>query len=100
MSSVEATGDPVERIVELRALIAHHNRLYHQLDAPELPDADYDLLVRELAELEATHADAVPVAADSPTRTVGAPASAALNATEPVLPSAPETRVMSIRWWA
>ncbi|MEZ5234593.1 MAG: NAD-dependent DNA ligase LigA [Acidimicrobiales bacterium] len=79
MSSVEATGDPVERIVELRALIAHHNRLYHQLDAPELPDADYDLLVRELAELEATHADAVPVAADSPTRTVGAPASAAFT---------------------
>jgi len=69
--SSDTAGDPVERIRELRALIAHHNRLYHELDAPELPDADYDRLVRELATLEATHADVVVVPADSPTRTVG-----------------------------
>ena len=70
-------GDPVERMYELRELIAHHGRLYHELDAPELPDADYDRLVRELAVLEATHADLVPVPEDSPTRTVGGAPSAA-----------------------
>lgn len=41
-----------DRIEELRAQIAHHNRRYHELDAPEIPDAEFDLLVRELAELE------------------------------------------------
>lgn len=73
----EPAGDPIERIVALRALIAHHNRRYHELDDPEIADADYDLLVRELATLEATHADAVPV--DSPTRTVGSAPSMAFT---------------------
>jgi DNA ligase (NAD+) len=67
------SGDPAERVRELRRLITHHNRLYHELDAPEIPDAEFDLLVRELATLEATHEDLVT--ADSPTRTVGAPPS-------------------------
>ena len=74
---VEPVGDPIERIVELRAQIAHHNRRYHELDDPEISDADYDLLVRELATLEATHADAVPV--DSPTQTVGSAPSVAFT---------------------
>ena len=54
-------GDPAERIAELRRLIGHHNRLYHELDRPEIPDADYDLLVRELATLETLHAEVVPL---------------------------------------
>ena len=33
------------RVEELRATIEHHNRAYHELDAPEIPDADYDALV-------------------------------------------------------
>jgi NAD-dependent DNA ligase len=33
-------------------LIEYHNERYHTLDAPEIPDAEYDLLVRELRELE------------------------------------------------
>ncbi len=45
--------EPAERIQELRALIAHHNEAYHTLDAPEIPDAEYDALVRELTRLEA-----------------------------------------------
>ncbi len=58
------------RAAELRTLIVHHNELYHALDAPEIPDAEYDLLVVELRRLEADHpALATP---DSPTRTVGA----------------------------
>jgi len=62
--------DPVARAAELRTLIAHHNERYHTLDDPEVTDAEYDALVRELRELEAAHPDlAVP---DSPTTTVGA----------------------------
>ncbi|WP_019918193.1 NAD-dependent DNA ligase LigA [Methyloversatilis discipulorum] len=57
------------RAVELRAQIARHDRLYYELDAPEIPDAEYDRLFRELQALEAEH----PAlrTADSPTRRVG-----------------------------
>ncbi len=59
-----------ERAEELRALIRHHNTLYHTLDAPEIPDAEYDLLVLELRRLESEYpALATP---DSPTNSVGA----------------------------
>jgi len=61
------------RAAELRALIVHHNELYHTLDAPEIPDAEYDLLVVELRHLEADHPElGTP---DSPTHTVGGPPS-------------------------
>ena len=61
------------RAAELRALIVHHNELYHTLDAPEIPDAEYDLLVVELRHLEADHPElGTP---DSPTNTVGGPPS-------------------------
>jgi DNA ligase (NAD+) len=67
---VTAPGDPAERAAALRAEIIHHNDRYHVLDAPEIPDADYDALVRELRALESAHPElATP---DSPTRTVGA----------------------------
>ena len=65
--------DPTElahrRIEELRRLLEHHNRLYYQLDNPEIPDADYDLLFRELQALE----ERFPalVTAESPTQRVG-----------------------------
>lgn len=63
-------GDPVARTEELRALIAHHNQRYHHLDDPEIADAEYDALVRELREIEARHPDLV--VPDSPTAQVGA----------------------------
>jgi len=59
------------RAAELRQLIEYHNERYHVLDAPEIPDADYDLLVRELKEVEAQYPSLVTP--DSPTQTVGAP---------------------------
>ncbi len=59
------------RVAELRQLIEYHNERYHVLDAPEIPDADYDLLVRELKEVEAQYPSLVTP--DSPTQTVGAP---------------------------
>jgi len=62
--------DPVRRAAELRSLVAHHNERYHVLDDPEVPDAEYDELVRELRSLEADHPDLV--VPDSPTARVGA----------------------------
>lgn len=62
-----------DRIAELRALIAYHNRRYHELDDPEIPDAEFDLLVRELALLELDHPDLA--SSDSPTQRIGGEAS-------------------------
>lgn len=58
------------RVEALRALIRHHSHRYYVLDAPEVPDAEYDRLVRELQALEAEHP--ALVTADSPTQRVGA----------------------------
>ncbi|HVC40250.1 MAG TPA: NAD-dependent DNA ligase LigA [Candidatus Dormibacteraeota bacterium] len=57
------------RAAELREELSHHNYLYYVLDAPELPDADYDSLFRELQELEAAYPGLRR--ADSPTGRVG-----------------------------
>lgn len=59
------------RARELRETITRHDRLYYVDGAPEVSDAEYDALFRELKELEAAH-PALAVA-DSPTRRVGAP---------------------------
>ncbi len=68
------TGDPARRISTLRSEIAYHNERYHTLDDPEISDADYDALVRELRRLEADH----PELADdsSPSQQVGGAISA------------------------
>ncbi|CAN5823488.1 NAD-dependent DNA ligase LigA [soil metagenome] len=58
------------RAAELRELIEQANRLYHAADAPELTDAEYDRLLRELDDLEAAHPGwRTP---GSPTQRVGA----------------------------
>ncbi|MDH3402145.1 MAG: NAD-dependent DNA ligase LigA [Acidobacteriota bacterium] len=57
------------RIVELRDLIERHNELYHVRDAPEISDAEFDALFRELRDLEAAHPELATI--DSPTRRVG-----------------------------
>ncbi|AWH21955.1 DNA ligase (NAD(+)) LigA [Stenotrophomonas sp. ZAC14D2_NAIMI4_6] len=61
---------PAERAEDLRRQIAQANRAYHELDAPEIPDADYDRLVRALEALEREHPELAR--ADSPTQQVGA----------------------------
>jgi DNA ligase (NAD+) len=58
-----------ERAEELRELLAYHNRRYFDLDDPEISDAAYDELVRELARLESEHPELVT--AESPTQQVG-----------------------------
>ncbi len=65
--------NPADRIEELRRLVEHHNHRYHVLDDPEISDADYDALVRELRDVEDAHPELA--AATSPTQTVGAPPS-------------------------
>ena len=58
------------RTEELRRLINYHNYRYYVLDSPEVSDAEYDQLMRELQALEAAHPELV--APDSPTQRVGA----------------------------
>ena len=61
--------EPKERIKELTDLLNDANTKYYVLDAPEMPDFEYDRLLRELEELEAANPElALP---DSPTRRVG-----------------------------
>lgn len=57
------------RAAELRGLLAEHNHRYYVLDAPAIPDAEYDALFRELLALEAAHPELLT--ADSPTQRVG-----------------------------
>ena len=67
--------EAVARVAHLRAELQRHRRLYYELSAPEISDAEYDALERELAGLEGRFPDlATP---DSPTRTVGGTASVA-----------------------
>ena len=58
------------RAEDLRAQLSHANYLYHVRDRPEMADAEYDRLLRELTDLE--EANPVLVTADSPTQRVGA----------------------------
>ena len=69
--------DPAARIAELSAQVARHAALYHDQDAPEISDADYDALVRELTALEAAHPGLAR--ADSPSQAVGATPTSSLT---------------------
>ncbi len=60
--------DPASRITELRRLIRHHEERYYVANQPEISDAEFDELLRELQQLEADHPDLV--SADSPTQRV------------------------------
>jgi DNA ligase (NAD+) len=57
------------RVEELRAQIDHHNYRYYVLDAPEVTDAEFDKLLRELKTLEERHPELLTP--DSPTQRVG-----------------------------
>ena len=59
-----------QQLTELRTTLRHHEYLYHVMDTPEIPDAEYDRLMRELRELEALHPELITP--DSPTQRVGA----------------------------
>jgi len=59
-----------KRIADLRNIIEYHNKRYYQQDAPEISDAEYDRLMRELQELEHQYPD--EHLASSPSQRVGA----------------------------
>jgi DNA ligase (NAD+) len=63
------TKDAEKKIESLREKIRHHEYLYYVLDQPEISDADFDKLMRELKGLEAEHPELLT--ADSPTQRVG-----------------------------
>ena len=63
-------GEAERQIEQLRQQLHYHNYRYYVLDDPEITDAEYDRLMRQLQELEAAFPDLVT--ADSPTQRVGA----------------------------
>ena len=76
MTTELTEADAANRMMRLAKEIARHDRLYHDQDAPEISDADYDALVRENRELEGRFPQLVR--ADSPSRRLGAVSTSAL----------------------
>jgi len=74
--SLVTEAEAANHLMRLAREIARHNRLYHDSDAPEVSDAEYDALVRENAALEAQFPQLVR--ADSPSNLVGAPTTSPL----------------------
>lgn len=91
MSATAATSEAevANELMRLARQIAHHDRLYHADDAPEIADAEYDALVRRNAELEAAFPHLIR--ADSPSRKVGHEVAAS-----PLSKVAHEVRMMSL----
>jgi DNA ligase (NAD+) len=73
---MKSEAEAANRLMRLAREIARHNRLYHDNDAPEVSDAEYDALVRENAALEAEYPHLVRP--DSPSKAVGAAPTSAL----------------------
>jgi DNA ligase (NAD+) len=76
MADTISEAEAANRLMRLAKLIAHHDQLYHDQDAPEISDAEYDGLVRENRELEAQFPNLVR--ADSPSKRLGAAPTSAL----------------------
>ena len=69
MAAMAGEGDAARRVAALRDEISRHERLYHVDGRPEITDAEFDALMRELLELEAAHPELASDA--SPSRRVG-----------------------------
>ncbi|MFK8020119.1 MAG: NAD-dependent DNA ligase LigA [Pseudomonadales bacterium] len=74
----------LDRIEQLRLQLHEHNHHYHVLDAPQIPDSEYDRLLRELQALEASHPQHFDP--NSPTQRVGAPILDEFKSIEHLLP--------------
>jgi DNA ligase (NAD+) len=70
VSSCDSPSADLERVQQLRELLHTYAHQYYVLDAPKVPDAEYDRLFQELQALESAHP--AWVAPDSPTQRVGA----------------------------
>jgi DNA ligase (NAD+) len=71
-----ASTELAARVEALRSQLEHANHAYYTLDAPEISDAEYDRLFRELQALESAHPELLTP--DSPTQRVGAPPASVL----------------------
>ncbi len=81
---MRAPPEVTDRVATLREQINHHNHQYYVLDAPEVPDAEYDRLMRELQELEAEFP--ALVTPDSPSQRVGASPLASFTSVQHEMP--------------
>jgi len=81
---VDELSQVKQRIEQLRAEINHHNYRYYVLDSPEISDAEYDELMRELKQLEEQYPQFLTL--DSPTQRVGAAPVEAFGVVEHPLP--------------
>ncbi len=81
---MENSTQVTERIEQLRAQLNHHNYRYYVLDDPEISDAEYDTLMRELEQMEAEYPSLLTP--DSPTQRVGAAPVEAFGVVEHPLP--------------
>ena len=70
MATTNIPDSAFQQVAELREQLNHHNYRYYVLDSPEIGDAQYDELMRELRAIEAEHPELVTP--DSPTQRVGA----------------------------
>src|SRR5215213_2489722 len=70
MTTELSEAEAANRLMRLAKEIARHDKLYHDEDAPEISDADYDALVRENRELEAQYPNLIRP--DSPSKRLGA----------------------------
>lgn len=97
MSPNVTSPDVLRRAQGLREQLEHHNHRYYVLDSPEIPDAEYDRLFRELQTLEAEH----PELADpnSPTRRVGGQAAEGFAAHRHALPLLSLDNAMNLEEW-
>ncbi len=86
---IPSEADAANELMRLARAIARADKLYHAEDAPEIPDAEYDALVRRNAELEAAFPQLIR--ADSPAHKVGHEVAAS-----PLSKVAHEVRMMSL----
>jgi len=91
MTDIESLteADAANELMRLAKAIAHHNKLYHAEDSPEISDADYDALVRRNNAIEAAFPHLIH--ADSPNAQVGAAVEAS-----PLAKVAHAVRMMSL----
>jgi DNA ligase (NAD+) len=92
-----ASSEITARAAWLRERIEHHNHRYYVLDDPEISDAEYDLLLRELKELESAHPELDDP--NSPTRRVGGKPAAGFTPFEHALRMYSLDNAMSLDEW-
>jgi DNA ligase (NAD+) len=81
---MSATADLAAKLKQLRATIGHHDYRYYVLDDPEISDAEYDRLFRELVDLESASPELITP--DSPTQRVGGVPQAGFATVEHAVP--------------